>query len=84
MNTFLSKLAMLAMFIFSVTAGWAALTMTFSATLYNLLLGIISVFFFFRALELVDKLNHYGPHADTKAEENQDTGEQDSLPGEEE
>ena len=66
MNTFLQKLAMLAMFVLAVVCGWSALYMEFAATLWNLLLGILAAFFMFRALELVDKLNHFGPHADSE------------------
>ena len=58
MNRFLLKLAMLLMFILAVLAGWGALSMTFSVGVWNLVLGIVGIFFFFRALELVDKINN--------------------------
>lgn len=64
MNSFFTKLAMLLMFMVSVTCGWAALTMVFPFTLVNILLGILAAFFLLRAFELADKINKLGPYAD--------------------
>ena len=64
MNTFLTKLAMLVMFLLAVTCGWAALVMVFSVSLYNILLGILAAFFLLRAFELADKINKLGPYSD--------------------
>lgn len=70
MNEFLTKLAMLVMFLLAVTVGWAALMMVFPVSLYNVLLGILSAFFFLRAFELADKINKLGPYSDTEDKEN--------------
>lgn len=93
MNSFFTKLAMLAMFILAVTCGWAAITMVFSASLYNLLLGILAAFFLLRAMELADKVNKLGPYAEHHDEENKGPqspgprnnceGKQDETPDEE-
>jgi hypothetical protein len=64
MNTFLTKLAMLVMFLLAVTCGWAALVMVFPVSLYNILLGILAAFFLLRAFELADKINKLGPYSD--------------------
>ena len=45
MNTFLTKLAMLGLFLLAVTCGWAALVMVFPISLVNILLGILAAFF---------------------------------------
>lgn len=70
MNTFLTKFVMLIFFIVAVVAGWSAFTMVFQASLWNLVLGVVSAFFLFRALELADKINKYGQYA----EKEEDTG----------
>lgn len=62
MNSFFTKLAMLILFMLAVTTAWAAVSMTFPASLFNILLGILAAFFLFRALELVDKVNKYGQY----------------------
>lgn len=64
MNTFLTKLVMLIFFIVAVSAGWAAVTMVFQASLWNIILGVVSAFFLFRALELADRINKYGQYAE--------------------
>ena len=64
MNTFLTKIAMLVMFLLAVTCGWAALVMVFPVSLYNILLGIVAAFFLLRAFELADKINKLGPYSD--------------------
>ncbi len=68
MNTFLAKLAMLALLLLAVTCGWAALVMVFPISLFNILLGILAAFFFLRALELADKINKLGPYAEEEDE----------------
>lgn len=81
MRTPLTKLAMLFMFVLGVTCAWAALTMVFTVTLWNLLLGILAAFFFLRAFELADKVNHLGPYADDdKMPEDNDNQEQSAHP----
>lgn len=68
MNTFLAKIAMLALFLLAVTCGWAALMMTFPISLFNILLGILAAFFLLRAFELADKINKLGPYSDKEDE----------------
>lgn len=65
-NSFFTKLAMLVMFILAVTCAWAAVTMVFQASLFNILLGILAAFFLLRAFELADKINKLGPYAEDK------------------
>lgn len=69
MNRFLLKVAMLLMFILAILGVWAALTMTFSASVWNLVLGVVGIFFFFRALELVDKVNKLGAYSEEQDKE---------------
>ena len=64
MNTFLTKVAMLFLFLLSVTCAWSALTMVFPASLFNILLGILAAFFLLRAFELADKINKLGHYAE--------------------
>ena len=64
MNTFLTKFAMLVMFLLAVTCAWAAVTMVFDVSLINILLGIVAVFFLLRGLEFADKINRLGPYAE--------------------
>ena len=64
MNTFLTRLAMLVLFLLAVTCGWAALMIVFPVSLFNILLGILAVFFCLRALELTDKINKLGPYSE--------------------
>lgn len=68
MNTILTKLAMLVLFLLAVTCGWAALMLVFPISLYNILLGILAAFFFLRAFELADKINKLGPYSDKEDE----------------
>jgi hypothetical protein len=75
MNTFLTKLAMLALFLLAVTCGWAALTLVFPISLINILLGILAAFFCLRAFELADKINKLGPYA-----EEEDEPQEDNMP----
>ena len=62
MERILAKILMLLMFLLAVTCGWAGLTLSFPASLFNILLGILCLFFLFRGLELVDKINKLGPY----------------------
>ena len=71
MNTFLTKLAMLVLFLLSVTFAWAAMTMVFDVSLFNILLGILAAFFLLRAFELADKINKLGPYSDEPEEPKQ-------------
>lgn len=64
MNNFLTKIAMLVMFLLAVTSVWAALEMVFPVNLVNILLGVVGAFFLLRAFELADKVNKLGPYAD--------------------
>ena len=64
MYTFLSKLAMLVMFLLAVTCAWAAVSMVFDVSLINILLGVLAAFFLLRGVELADKINHLGPYAE--------------------
>ena len=70
MNTFLTKVAMLFLFLLSVTCAWSALTMVFPASLFNILLGILAAFFLLRAFELADKVNKLGPYAEEEENDN--------------
>ena len=69
MNSFLTKLAMLVMFLLAVSCAWAALVMVFPVSLFNLLLGILAAFFLLRAFELADKINKLGPYAEDTQED---------------
>lgn len=63
MKRILAKILMLLMFLLAVTCGWAGLTLSFPALLFNILLGVLCLFFLFRGLELVDKINKLGPYS---------------------
>lgn len=84
MKTFLTKLAMLGLFLLAVTCGWAALVMVFPISLVNILLGILAAFFLLRAFELADKINKLGPYSEDE-EDNppQKNGGNNNSPGEE-
>lgn len=69
MNSFLLKIAMLVMFLLSVTFGWAALVMVFPISLWNILMGIVAAFFLLRAFELADKINKLGPYAEEEEDD---------------
>lgn len=79
MNSFISKIVMLVMFLLAVSFGWAALTMVFSASLFNILLGILSAFFLLRAFELADKVNKLGPYAEQPEENSGGPDEKDEA-----
>ena len=84
MNTFLSKLAMLVMFLLAVTFAWAALTMVFDVSLINILLGILAAFFLLRGVELADKINHLGPYSEVDDGAKNKPGIQEPQSGNEE
>ena len=65
---FLTKILMLTMFILGVSFGWASMSMQFVYSLYNIILGILSVFFLLRGFELADKINGLGQYTAEKAE----------------
>lgn len=69
MNSFLTKLAMLVLFLLAVTFGWAAMTMVFEVSLVNVLLGILAIFFLLRGLEIADKINKLGPYVEDENED---------------
>lgn len=69
MKTFLTKIAMLGLFLLAVTCGWAALVMVFPVSLINILLGILAAFFLLRAFELADEINKLGPYAEDEDQE---------------
>ena len=64
MNSFVTKTAMLVLFLLAVTCAWAAVSMVFDVSLFNILLGILAAFFLLRAFELADKINKLGPYAE--------------------
>lgn len=64
MNSFVTKTAMLVLFLLAVTCAWAAFVMVFQVSLFNILLGILAAFFLLRAFELADKINKLGPYAE--------------------
>lgn len=73
-NSIITKLAMLVMFLLAVTAGWAAITMVFPISLYNILLAILAAFFLLRAFELADKVNKLGPYAEEEEDDRKRPG----------
>lgn len=85
MKTFLTKIAMLAMFLLAITCGWAAIIMVFSQPLFNLLLGVVAAFFLLRGFELADKINKFGPYAEQGKEDTDKHADPDFKegPGEE-
>jgi len=83
MNTFLSKLAMLVLFLLAVTCAWAAVTMVFDVSLINILLGILAAFFLLRGVELADKINHLGPYAEEGDGDMNKPGNQEPQSGDE-
>lgn len=78
MSDILTKVAMLAMFLLAVTCVWAAVTMVFSASLWNIILGVVGVWFLLRAFELADKVNKLGPYAEREGKDDKDDGGGDS------
>lgn len=63
MKTFLTKLAILLFFIVAAITGWAAFAMVFPASIFNVLLGVVAIFFITQALDLIDKLNKMGTYS---------------------
>jgi len=68
MNTILTRLAMLAFFLLGITCGWAAFTMVFPASLFNILLGFFALYFILNGFDILDRLNKLGPYADPEEE----------------
>ena len=68
----------LAMFLLAVTCVWAAVTMVFSASLWNIILGVVGAWFLLRAFELADKVNKLGPYAEREGKDDKDDGGGDS------
>ena len=73
MNSILMKLALLTTVLIFITCGWFAFAVDFKIPLFNILLGIVALFFLFRSLELVDIINKLGPHSEEKGEGCNDT-----------
>lgn len=78
-NAFLQKVILLVLFLVCVLTGWCAINMAFTLSIWNILLGIISAFFLFRSLEMVDKINKFGPYNE---EENKDSDQEKEPPQE--
>lgn len=74
MSDILTKVAMLAMFLLAVTCVWAAVTMVFSTSLWNIILGVVGAWFLLRAFELADKVNKLGPYAEREDKDGRDGG----------
>ena len=74
MSDILTKVAMLAMFLLAVTCVWAAVTMVFSASLWNIILGVVGAWFLLRAFELADKVNKLGPWAEKEGKDDDNKG----------
>ena len=74
MSDILTKVAMLAMFLLAVTCVWAAVTMVFSASLWNIILGVVGAWFLLRAFALADKVNKLGPYAESEGKDDRDKG----------
>lgn len=77
---FLTKILMLIMFILGVSFGWASISMQFVYSLYNILLGILSMFFLLQGFEFADKINMFGPYAGKVTAEKTETKPADSAP----
>lgn len=63
-NSIIAKLATLGLFILAASFIWAALYLSLSYVIWNIIIGLVGLFFLFRALELVDKVNKFGEYAD--------------------
>lgn len=74
MSDIFTKVAMLAMFLLAATCVWAAVTMVFSASLWNIILGVVGAWFLLRAFELADKVNKLGPYAEREGKDAGDKG----------
>ena len=83
MNAFLNRLAMLVLFLLAFTCAWSAVSMVFEVSLFNILLGILAIFFLLRGLEIADKINNLGPYSETGEGNNTDKPDvQESSSGE--
>lgn len=92
MKYFFAKIAMLLLFIIALSCAWVAFTAVFEISLWNIILGLVSVYFLLQALELADYVNQVGRYAKTDGEEDepaprtprQRTETYDEVPEEEE
>lgn len=73
MKYFLAKLAMLLLFIIAFSCAWVAFTAVFEISLWNIILGILSVYFILQALELADYVNQVGRYAPPEEEPEEET-----------
>jgi len=78
MNTFFTKLAMLIFFLLAVTCLWAAVSMVFPASLFNILVGVLGAFFLLRGFELADKVNKLGPYSEEDKPKSQQAKEDEA------
>ena len=75
MKYFLAKLAMLLLFIIAFSCAWVAFTAVFELSLWNIILGILSIYFLLQALELADYVNQVGRYAPPEEEPEEDEPE---------
>lgn len=73
MKYFFAKLAMLLLFIIAFSCAWVAFTAVFEISLWNIILGILSVYFILQALELADYVNQVGRYAPPEEEPEEET-----------
>ncbi len=73
MKYFLAKLAMVLLFIIAFSCAWVAFTAVFELSLWNIILGILSIYFLLQALELADYVNQVGRYAKTDEEPEEET-----------
>ena len=76
LKSFFTKLSMLVLFLAAVVCAYAAVTMVFTTSLWNIILGIVAVFFLFRFLEVADEVNKFGDYAEKdKPSDDADAGD---------
>ena len=68
-KSIITKLAMLGLFILAASFIWAAIYLTLSYTIWNIIIGLVGLFFLFRGLELADKVNKLGDYAEKPGNE---------------
>ena len=66
MKNFLTRAAMLVLFLAAVCLMYSAVTLTFSSILWNIVLGIIAFYMFLRSMDLADMLNGYGKYSNKR------------------
>ena len=71
-NPTVLRLVMLLLFILGVVSGWAALTFVFNVTLWNIILGVLSLFFILRGLEFADIINKFGIYAEPEKKQDEE------------